>query len=614
MAAPVTSSTTTLVADNEQAADGNLTSLGTPFLDSEVVAVEQNAAPNGTNEGLRFERTSTTTADDQYAGGNSFTATDLTGQLIYTGRRQKIANQNGRNYADGGYGMVIEDSTGRHRAWRFGGFDDGYDNDEMRVRIVDPEVTGEWIEDAGFDITNVTGIAQFFTCLTSSSDAEFVILQVFYNDEIKVTRGDATTPATWDDLKTEIDTCGDYTLVFMSKIGGSLYRGVGKYVIGANDALEHVFQQSGFALEFFEFVNDLYDGGAGERYGAIAQDNTFGITIEVSSNFDLDMSFGTITSINKWYFEINGNSNPSQGCDFVSMSFSKIGTNDFEAPAVFDSCAFDDCDKLVINSASITNSTIQNPSGGTCCSILTTSTITGTAFSTATAADYAIEIASAGTYNLSGVTFTGFTTDINVTATSGTVTINVSGGGDTPTTTTAGATVIVNNSVTVKVTVKDAADSSNIENSRVYLAADTGGDLPYQDSVSITRSGSTATVTHTAHGLITGDKVVIKGANESEYLGIQTITVTGTNSYTYTVTGTPASPATGTITATSVILDGLTNASGVIEDTGFNFTSNQPVTGVVRKGTSTPLYQSSPLTGTITSSGFDVTTFLTSDE
>ena len=67
---------------------------------------------------------------------------------------------------------------------------------------------------------------------------------------------------------------------------------------------------------------------------------------------------------------------------------------------------------------------------------------------------------------------------------------------------------------------------------------------------SITRSGATATVTTTAtNSLQTGDSVIIAGANQAEYNGTFTITVTGGTTFTYTVSGTPATPATGTITA-----------------------------------------------------------------
>lgn len=62
---------------------------------------------------------------------------------------------------------------------------------------------------------------------------------------------------------------------------------------------------------------------------------------------------------------------------------------------------------------------------------------------------------------------------------------------------------------------------------------------------SITRSGSTATVTCTAHGYAVNDEVVILGANQSEYEGHFTVaTVPDANTFTVTVSGTPATPAT----------------------------------------------------------------------
>ena len=66
---------------------------------------------------------------------------------------------------------------------------------------------------------------------------------------------------------------------------------------------------------------------------------------------------------------------------------------------------------------------------------------------------------------------------------------------------------------------------------------------------SITRSGTTATVTTTAaHGLSTGAFVAIRGASPTAYNGIHLATVTGASTFTYPVAGSPASPATGTIT------------------------------------------------------------------
>jgi len=229
-------------------------------------------------------------------------------------------------------------------------------------------------------------------------------------------------------------------------------------------------------------------------------------------------------------------------------------------------------------------------------------------------ADRGILIDASGVYDMRAITFADNVFDLKTTHASGVVTYNVLEGGDTPTTDQDGAgTIVINNAVLVKVTALDNTATA-IQNARVHLKADTGGDLPAEETVTITRSGSVATVTHATHGLTTGDEVVIRGANQPEYNGIFTITVNTASEYTYTVSGSPATPATGTIDSTALILNGLTSALGVVEDTGFNFTSDQPVTGHVRRATSSPLFKSAGLIGTITSAGFNVISTMESDE
>lgn len=98
--------------------------------------------------------------------------------------------------------------------------------------------------------------------------------------------------------------------------------------------------------------------------------------------------------------------------------------------------------------------------------------------------------------------------------------------------------------VAVTVTAKDSSDASVVEDARVRLVADAGGDL-----------------------------------------------------------------AEGTS-----ILAGLTNASGVVADTAFAYTSDQPVVGWVRKMSVSPKYKQGPISGTITSSGFAVDVPLIPDE
>lgn len=239
--------------------------------------------------------------------------------------------------------------------------------------------------------------------------------------------------------------------------------------------------------------------------------------------------------------------------------------------------------------------------------------------------EHHLHIPVAGTYAADGFDFFGFAPDGSPkwmgenSGASAAVTINVSNSSgaitDAETHETNSGTTTVNNTVLVKVTVRDATTLVVIQNQRVLLEADAGGDLPAGDTVTITRSGVTASVSHTAHGMNNGQKIVIRGADQPEYNIIAAITNVSTNAYDYTISGTPDTPATGTITSTAVILDGLTDIDGIVQDTAFNFTSSQPTTGKTRKGTAAPFYKTAPILGTIAANiGLTTTAFAVQDE
>jgi len=77
----------------------------------------------------------------------------------------------------------------------------------------------------------------------------------------------------------------------------------------------------------------------------------------------------------------------------------------------------------------------------------------------------------------------------------------------------------------------------------------------------ITRGGTgnlTATLTTAApHGLVTGNRVTISGATESNYNGTYVITVTGASSFTYTMATAPAANATVVGTYTTIGITGV---------------------------------------------------------
>ena len=320
-----------------------------------------------------------------------------------------------------------------------------------------------------------------------------------------------------------------------------------------------------------------------------------------------------------------------------------------------DGCSFQDMDTFIfLSNSDVTNTIFKTcktvtAAGGlfTGCSFLTPSVaadasalnwnisddldglIDGSVFSKGTNAHHAIELGASSTNTLTirDVTFTGFnasdgqndsvlyladkgsdtTWTIGCVKCTGTVSYKKARAGDS---------VTITQGVQTAINVKDISTLANIQGARVLVYPSDGtGPMHYQASVTqITRSGSTATVSQSAHGLGTGDKVYIQGANEAEYNGIHQITYIDTGSYSYTVSGTPDSPATGTITETDVLISDTTDSNGNVGVTR-TFSGDQPITGRVREGTDpTPNYKTSPITGTVDSSdGFSTTIFLVPD-
>ena len=147
-----------------------------------------------------------------------------------------------------------------------------------------------------------------------------------------------------------------------------------------------------------------------------------------------------------------------------------------------------ECQLLTQSSADISNSVIRTRSlpNEACLQDPTFNSTTGlnnTEFiNPDSTSGHAIEIDTVGTYDLTNIKFTDYGADqtynsaIFVSATTGTVNININGG-DTPTVYTAGATVNVSNTVTVSIDVIDIEDNSDIQGARVYIVAAAGGDL-----------------------------------------------------------------------------------------------------------------------------------------
>lgn len=525
-----------------------------------------------------------------------------------------------------GIELRIGSGTGAYYSYNVQGNDTYPIKGGWVILPIDPNVTS--YRDATTGSPNLAA-AQYFGILgdfTATSKSENLAMDAIdIGAGLNLVGGDSTDPdGVWQDFVNDDEgdtaaTTGRYGYIYTTASDPSTGDSIimecyGMFWIGQTNAqvtTATVFNDSGRTLLF---PDGLFDAGFS------------GISVDLgNATTDVDFSDSTFRGLGT-----------KTGVDTRPV-FTATGTS-----GAFDAtnCVFDTFADLTLTSTcTLTNCTIANSEGIT----QSGATITGCTISGATTADgvafitsnnpglisdcsftfsdgHAIEITTAGTYTFDGNLFSGYgangTNDAAIYNNSGgAVTLNIINGGDTPTVRNGtSATTTVNNTVTVSVTVQDANDLSNIENARVLLLAGSGGSLPAGDSITITSSGTTATVTHTAHGLSTGAEVLVSGANEDEYNGVFTITVTGANTYTYTLPSTSTSPATGTITSTFVILNGLTNSSGLLSDSGFDYTGDQPVTGRVRKADSSPYYKTGPITGTITSGGFGSTILLILDE
>lgn len=198
----------------------------------------------------------------------------------------------------------------------------------------------------------------------------------------------------------------------------------------------------------------------------------------------------------------------------------------------------------------------------------------------------------------------------------GAVTINITGG-DTPTIRngTSATTTLIINPVTTSLKVVDSS-ASPITGARVLVWVTDSTNYFFEATVTITGSGTTATVAHTAHGMITGDNVIVAGVtNDDTYNGTYSVTVTGVNSYTYTTNETiNIGTASGTIKSTFAVIHEVTTGTGIVSDTR-SWVNDQNIAGRVRKSSASPFYVTGTFTGIIDSlTGFTTNIQLVSDE
>ena len=280
-------------------------------------------------------------------------------------------------------------------------------------------------------------------------------------------------------------------------------------------------------------------------------------------------------------------------------------------------CTFNDCEQITAGGADLRGSSVAGYEGtaGTAALLYSVAAdpdgeLDNMYFEKGTATTHAIEFDATNTPTtiyLRGIDFSGYNASngqndstLYFPSTTKTYTVYLVGctGNISYRVGTGGTFNLVINPVSFSITVIDNTTKNPIQFVAVTVWATATGNLPHEDSVSITSSGTTATVSHTAHGLSTDQWVEIAGCTQTEYNGIWQITKIDDNSYSYTFPGSGTSPATGTPISTALIINGETNALGQITDSR-SYTADQGYSGKALKGSWEPVYQEASITGTL---------------
>ncbi len=445
-----------------------------------------------------------------------------------------------------------------------------------------------------------------------------------YTDGYYITGGVSSDPVTLSDVAiADKGTTTLYGYGILEEYEEN-YFAFGTVQIG-NGATATYFEMDGAVLTYTDkpVADGLYTlEGNGSGCDIVINNSTIKASGTGDANRpDIDMSTGSPNSVS-----------------ITATVFIRGGTITAASGQTWTGNTFTDCQQITAGGADFDGSAVVGYEGtaGTSAFIWNETTdpngeLDNMEFTKGAAATHAIQFGDSipTTITLTGISFSGYNaTDgqndstLYFADTGGTITVNLVGCTGNVSWHSAGCTVsLVSDPVTVGVTVYDGGTTppTLLSGARVLLYVSeyvSGADFPYQDTVSITGSGTTATVSHTGHGLATNDYVLIRGVtNDDDYNGVHQITYINANSYSYTADDTLTSPASGTsITATFAFISGTTDGSGYISDSRV-VGDDQPVVGWVRKSSGSPLFKQGDLVGTVDSTdGLPITITLVRDE
>jgi hypothetical protein len=454
-------------------------------------------------------------------------------------------------WANGGLRLFIGADLSNGDVWKSGGSDFGRNPYGGWANIaIDPTVTPD------YTIGTPTAVWRYFGSMPNTvatiSKGAFHGLDVsrYGRGELIVEFGTGADPeVVFQDIADDNDSINNRWGLFQSQ--GSSYLWKGLMSIGnATNACEFV------DANVIIFVDDTPRTFA--SFNRVEIKNTSTIVDWTAVSFTAPNTSVDGSVLSPGEFEVVDNATVTlTSCTFTDMS--TFTFNDGTNANTIINTTFRRCGEIATGGATMTGCTFDSITSANHVSVTSPANaakISGGEFISDGTGNGLVITGTAADFTLTDVDFTGYSTTVDankaiyVNIASGTVNLTISGGSGVTLAShvrTAGATInLITGAVTVKVTTVDEGGDA-IGSALVHLrASDATGPFPYRENVTISRSTTLATVTHTGHGMASNDKVFLLGiTDKTEDNGVQQITVTTANAYTFATTDSGSTSYTG---------------------------------------------------------------------
>lgn len=461
-------------------------------------------------------------------GSYSFSATDMRGKIFSVGWAVNVLSTSGRV---GSEGLIVafRSSATDWAAFQVATKATGWKADEMRTAFIQVDNATPYASAGTIDWSAVTHVAYLWHKLSGTGDAISIKNAVMLSSAA-ITGGSAAVPSTFKTLSDDLPSWGYYKLA--EKQASSQV--MGKFSTQIGDGTSYTYFDSSASSFEFPWAYSATEKNWNVNSGQV------GLSVYGKSGDTVNLAAGVSASETQQLLTINASHDT--GATFSVAGESFVGwAPTWKTGVPCANVTFRSCGVIDFKAADIVNVIANNGTGTALISASDGFSATGCTFTASATAVYGIRIAAAGTFDLDDVAFSGFTKDIDVTAASGTVTINLAAGQATPTYQTAGATVnIVSDPVFQSVIVSGFTATSRIQ---IYDTTNSvelfNGDASSGDTVV---SGTTATWTDPAPA--TGNRAIrvrvahVSGATAKGFLeltGLTCGTLSTTNSVTYPV-------------------------------------------------------------------------------